>query len=257
MESNRFLKILWTINGVLLFFAFIFVLILTGKEILENGSSYERPEIIVGEELVKAKKEGLLLQGLTYDVPEQIKYSDFYILPISVETYQNSKQNRGYEYADDIQEVEDVVNVVFLDKDLAPVRTLLDRKAFIHSMRYPGKTEHDYEEEGADTIQRHITYEIAFEDSNKDERIDSDDNLGLYLSKPDGSDFTTISSDVDIRSYDFLDRNRILIKYTERTNEEVEHRKEYFAIFHIEQKSLKKLSALEKSLGEIEKLITQ
>jgi hypothetical protein len=260
MESNRFVRILWTVNGVLLFFAFVFILIVTGKEIFENGSSYQQPQIIVGEELAEAKKEGLILQGLEYHTPELIDYSDFYILPVSLKTYQNPKKNAAFEYASaDIEEIDDVVNVIFLNHDLEPVRTLLDRKAFINSMRYPGKSryEYEYEAEVRDTIQRHITYEIAFEDSNKDGRIDSEDYLGLYVSKPDGLEFSTITSDVNVSAYEFLDQNRILVKYTERTDEDVEHRREYFAVYNIDQKSLQKLSSLHKSLDDIEKLITQ
>lgn len=258
MESNRFVRILWTVNGVLLFFAFGFVLVITGKEIFRNNLLYQSPEIIVGEELAEAKKEGLILQGLEYHTPEKIDYSDFYILPVSVRTYQNPKRTLVKSYASaEIQELDDLANVIFLDHNLEPVHTLLDRKAFIHSVRYPGKSQYDYETGIRDTVQRHITYKIAFEDSNKDGRMDSDDNLGLYVSKLDGSDFTTITSDVNVGSYEFLDRNRILITYTERTDEDVEHRKQYFAVYNIDQKSLKKLSSLHKSLDEIEKLITQ
>ncbi|HEY0770500.1 MAG TPA: hypothetical protein VGD31_09195, partial [Sphingobacteriaceae bacterium] len=194
---------------------------------------------------------------LEYDKPEQIAYSDFYILPVSLKTYQNPKQSRAYAYTDDIQEVEDVVNIIFLNKALEPIRTLLDRKAFIHSMRYPGKSEYAYEVEITDTVQRHITYEIAFDDSNKDGRIDSDDNLGLYLSNPDGSDFTTITADVNVGMYKFVNRNQMLVKYSERSDEDVDHKKEYFAVYDIEKRSLTKLSALQKSLDDIEKIITQ
>jgi hypothetical protein len=257
MESNRFIKILWTVNGLLILGTFLVVMVALSVEFFGDlFYTAPRKKVIVGEDLASAKKEGLILQGLEYQNPERILNSEFYILPVSLKTYSNPRQRKVLNYASaDIKEIDDVVNVIFLNKALEIERILLDRKAFIESFRYPGEAE--YEGELADTFQRHITYQIAFADSNQDGLIDSDDNLELYLSELDGSDLTKVISDVDVQSYEFMQTNLILIRYNERSDEDLEHKKEYFAVYNIKDKTLKKLASVHKALDEIENLVTQ
>ncbi len=77
------------------------------------------------------------------------------------------------------------VNVIFLTGTEAG-RVLLDRPAYIGWLNYPSTK--------ADSLERWITYRIAFDDTNKDGRLDSDDRQDLYVSNVDGSNLRRVLS---------------------------------------------------------------
>ena len=77
------------------------------------------------------------------------------------------------------------VNVIFLTETEAG-RVLLDRPAYIGWLNYPSTK--------ADSLERWITYRIAFDDTNKDGRLDSDDRQDLYVSNVDGSNLRRVLS---------------------------------------------------------------
>lgn len=266
---NRFLRIVsaiaritWSLNGILiftlLFIGAIFLLI----SFFDNADIGPEPEIIVGKELEKAKAEGLILQGLAYDQPRPILYSDYYLLPVSVKTYENPKQTRG-EYgflkipsSAYIEEHANVINIVFLNKQMEAQSALLDRKGFIGSMQYPSLV-NPYSVEATDTLQRNITYLIAFEDSNEDGVINEGDDHDLYISDLNGGNLKKVTSNVEVTDYRFLNRNQILIKYQRREKEPKEHKREYFAMYSINESSLKDLSSLHETLDRIESIIVK
>lgn len=265
MDSNRFLKILWTVNGVLLFLCFMFFLIMIGREIFENGSSYEEPEVIVGEELAEAKKEGLILQGLTYGEPEKVYGHPNYLLTVSVKTYNTPKRiqrsfdmNRRSKLMVDHQESR-LVNVIFLNMNFEPINVLLKEKAFIHSVEYPIEKYANTGRPATDSLRSLVTFIISQNDSNHDGVLNDEDEADLYVSNCDGSQFSQITKGWNIKSHAFVSREQILIRYTLRTKneEEEEHKKVLFAVYDTRQKSLKELSDLNKKLDEIEAQVTQ
>lgn len=259
MEMNKFLKIVWSVNGVL-----ILVLLLIGGivmlvTIFDQFDFAPEPEVIVGEKLEEAKAKGLILQRLTFERPEPILYTDHSLLPVSVRTYENAMRrskigmfDSGSSYT---EEYTNVVNVVFLNRQMEAQSILLDKKAFIESFRYPSREDHI--SDATDTLQRNISYLIAFEDSNKDGAIDGGDNFDLYLSDLNGTNLRKITTNVDVTDYYFLDRNRIMIKYSRRENEPAEHRKEYFALYAIKESKLTELSSLHETLNKIESIIVK
>jgi hypothetical protein len=266
MEMNKFLKILWSINGVL-----IFVLLLAGGiallvTILGNTNlEPSQPEIIVGEKFEEAKAEGLILQGLSYEQPLPILYTDHFLLPVSVRTYKNPKHeekklrwlSRGSSY-EATAEYDNMINVVFLNSQLEAQSILLDKKGFILSFRYPSaERSYAYTPESNDTLQRCITYLITFEDSNKDGAIDGGDDPDLYLSDLDGGNLTRITHGVNVMHYYFLNRNQIMIKYERRNSEDKEYREAYLAVYSIKEKTLKDLSSLHDTLDKIESIIVK
>lgn len=264
---NKFLKIIWTINGVVLLLVFLVAGGLVLRDLFRD-TYYSPQEIIVGEELEKAKAQGLILQGLTYEEPRPILHTEFYLLPVSIKTYENPKKiNKGFHddraynsaYLDsrDIQEYFNVVNVIFLNKDFNTESVLLDKKGFIESIRYPtDRRNYSYFEE-EDTLQRHITYKIAFEDSNKDGAIDGGDNSDLYLSELDGKNLRRVTTGVSISNYYFLDTDRIMIKYITRDEAPDEYQKEYFTLYTISKNQLRELTSLDDTLKKIEDNITR
>jgi hypothetical protein len=261
---EKFLKIIWSVNGVAIFLLLLVTGIIVLVEWLDNLNYRQpRPEVIVGQELEEAKAEGLILQGLVYESPLPIFHTDHYLLPVSVKTFDNPKRAAkkfGIGSSRDVaftEEIDDVMNIVFLNSRLEPVSVLLDKKAFVQSFRYPSMEQYNYRSDGSDTLQRHITYLIAREDSNKDGALDDDDEADLYFSTLDGKDFARITEAVDVSDYSFLNANEILISYYKRDETAKEHRTKYFARFNIVEKKLEELDALHKTLHSLETQLTQ
>lgn len=258
---SRFLKILWSINGIILLGIFIFLGVVLVINLIGRIDKKDPEKVIVGKELKEAKEKGLILQGLKYSEPTPVSNSDGYLLTVSLKTYENPKKNDSWSFDADrrskmkIDRDEYVlVNVIFLDKDYQPIRKLLNRKAFL-SMSYQS----DYEERSSDSKfpQKNITYNIAFEDTNGDGAIDEDDFSDLYISALDGDNLTQVTKGVEVLTYDIVESKKILIKYQKRTNEEEEYKKIFFSVYDIESKTLSELTSLHKMLDEIETEITQ
>ncbi len=114
------------------------------------------------------------------------------------------------------------VNVIVRNVDDNSVHLLLKENAVIQSVEYPqppakneyGKSAEDFPPVGT------LYWEIAFEDSNNDSVIDEKDDLGAYLSNPDGSQLERITpaqSRVLEKSYD-RKRNLMTLRILRDTN---------------------------------------
>lgn len=265
MQMSKFQRIIWSINGVLILIVFLLIGALVIKELFEGVYRYDPPELIVGEELQKAKEKGLILQGLEYPSPIEVYRSPWLILPVEVKTYENPKEFHkvtresfglaSTNYYND--SYSNTVNIIFLYGNLEPVHTLLDKKAFIAVFHYPSKNHYNYGdyEESSDTIARHITYQISFEDTNKDGLLDANDLSDLYISDFDGKNLKQITEDVNVLSHHFMDADHILIRYTKRTEEADEHKREYFARYTVSENKLADLESLHTSFDNLEKML--
>jgi hypothetical protein len=257
---TKFLKIIWSINGVALLIFFIFVGFTTLKDFF--GSSYQEYNGVLidgGEELEDAKKERLLLQGLEYSHPISIYGHRGYLLPIKMRTYETPKS------AEDQSDVH-TVNIVFFDRDMLSSHALLDKKAFIKSFRYPihlgfaaesdwDRDPHEYRTQ--DSLLRNIIYLIAFTDSNGDGSLSSEDKSDLYISELDGGDLRQITSGVDVDVYESLSPNEILISYSKREQVPDEHKTKCFAKYLIKERRLEQLQTLAETLKKIEATLTK
>ncbi len=114
------------------------------------------------------------------------------------------------------------VNVIVRNVDDNSVHLLLKENAVIQSVEYPqppakneyGKSADDFPPVGT------LYWEIAFEDSNNDSVIDEKDDLGAYLSTPDGGQLERITpaqSRVLEKSYD-RKRNLLTMRILRDTN---------------------------------------
>jgi hypothetical protein len=263
---NRFLKIvsasfkvIWYFTGLALL---LFLLVVGIMGIIYNFNSDEEesaPQVVVGDRLEKAKSEGKILQGLIHQKPDPIFNTNLLLLPVSVRTYQNPKETNDYitvlKNSSYDQETENLVNVTFIDNNYEVQSVLLEKKAFIQSFRYPRSDR--YNNYTSDTLQRNISYLIAFEDTNKDDAIDGDDHSDLYISDLDGKNLIKVTEHVDVIDYYFTSSNEIIIKYSERSNQTEEHRNQYFKKYLVNKKELKELSSLNSTLDELEKVIIQ
>ncbi len=115
-----------------------------------------------------------------------------------------------------------IVNVIIRNVDDNSMHLLLKENAVIQSMEYPlppakneyGKSAEDFPPAGT------LYWEIAYGDSNNDGVIDEKDDLGAYLSNPDGSQLERITpaqSRVLEKSYD-RKRNLLTLRILRDTN---------------------------------------
>jgi len=262
---NKFQRILWTVNGILIFGTFILIAFFLIDELAGSWfNSYSPPQVIIGEELERAKEEGLVLQGLEYDAPLPIHGSTGYLLPVSLKTYDTPRQDKDekavFSYSSKISSADYyyVADILFLNANFQVTRTLLNKKAFITSFRYPTNDYNEYGEiEISDTTLRHITYLIGFEDSSKDGLLNDADNNDLFISDLNGDNLVQVTKGIDIATYSFLDRNKILIQYYKRENQLQEHKRKYFALYQINERKLEELNNLHQSLNDLEKILTK
>jgi hypothetical protein len=261
MDGNRFLRILWTINGLCLVIVFVLAGVLLVISLFDRLDVRNSDKVIVGKELEDAKAKGLVLQGLEFSEPSAILNSDGYLMPVSLETYETPRKDKAWGYDSDsrsklrVENVYNIVNVIFFDHHYQVTGKLLDRKAFISTLKYLGP--HDSRFAEPKFVQKNITYQVAFEDSNADGAINEDDDADLYISDLEGKNLTQVTSGLDVLTSTFIEPTKIFIKYQKRTKEKSEHKKTFFSIYDTESKTLSDLSSLHQTLDKIESEITK
>ena len=258
---NKFTRILIIINGLILPFFILFILYnLVTNIFRDSHPRYEDPSLIVGVDLEKANEEQLALQGLDYINPEKFYYEDMYCMPISVRTFEEVKDlHYARMSAGNINPNSfNNINFVFLDKDFNVIRTLLSEKASIKEAEIP--TGHLYNVYSYDEDQykhRKInTYQIAFKDTNNDGKLNYADEHDLYISDLDGDNLKQITSNIDIETIEFINKDsEIFISYYKRNDHSKEHKRLLFKVYDISKGELKELSSIEKQLDIIEQQI--
>ncbi len=254
--SNKFIKFLIILNGIMLPILVGFGIYQISKEFFPNKNNF--PDgIILGKELQEAKKDSVALQGLKYYNPRELYNSKNKYLPISLLTYDEEKRiNKMASVANDIGDgLLKFVNVIFLDENYQVITSLLNKKASILQIE-PQRKSYSLERNELDKTVKYIAYLIAFEDSNKDGKLNSADNHDLYLSNLNGKNLKKVTSNINLDRFEFTNSNsQIFIKYTDRDDIKEEHKKQRFAIYDIESSKLINMSSIDNELGNLEKII--
>jgi hypothetical protein len=259
----KYLRVFNTLIVALFLLMALFVIIKYGDKIVANiiystddmyATNYEE-DIIVGEKLEQAKKDSLILQGLSYDEPRNIRNSTNKLIVVSALTYEQARKVK--ETASAAGDVSfsffNCINMVFLDKDYKVIRRLLNKKGFISDYEILSNNSRD---DKPDTTIKLITYLIGFEDSNKDGVLNSGDHKDLYISDLAGGNLTKVTQYIDLVKYEFQKNySRIFITYKDRSSEREEYKKEKYAIYTIATGKLRLLEEIEKELAEIEKML--
>jgi hypothetical protein len=254
--NSKFIKFLIILNGIMLPLLVGFGLYRIIVEFFPDKNDF--PDgIILGKEFEDAKKDSLALQGLKYYSPVDLYNSKNKYLPISLLTYEEEKEI--YQTASLANDIGDAllkyVNVIFLDENYQVITSLLDKKASILEIE-PQRNRYRYDENKLDKTVKYIVYQIAFEDSNKDGKLNSGDNHDLYISNLEGGNLTKVTENINIVRFEFINSNsQIFIKYKSRENIREEHKKESFAIYDIETSNFLNMSSINKELDKLEKII--
>jgi hypothetical protein len=261
---TRFVKTLIIINGLIIPAAVCFLLYKFISESLRDDS-YQAESIIVGEDLGKAKKDSLALQGITYETPLTIYNSTNYYLPISVMSYEEAKDLKtsegtqfklGRTSGNNYVSYSNYFNILFFDKDYKVTGQLLEKKASITEifMNIPSS---GYQQE-IDKSVKNMAYIIGFDDSNKDGKLNSSDFHDLYISDLEGKNLTKVTSQKDVIDFNFMNSNtEIFIRYKDRNEIKEEYKHIKFGLYTIGTGTFKELNEIEQKLLEIESKLIQ
>jgi hypothetical protein len=254
--KNKYIKFIIILNGTLLPIILFFLLFQLTKDFFPSKKNF--PDgIILGEELNEAKKDSVSLQGLKYYSPSELYNSKNKYLPISLLTYEEEKEiYKAASVANDIGDaLLKYVNVIFLDEKYQVITSLLQKKASILEIE-PQRKSYNLERNELDKTVKYIAYLIAFEDSNKDGKLNSADNHDLYISNLSGKNLKKVTTNINIDRFEFTNSNsQIFIKYTGRVNIREEHKKQRFAIYDIASSQFVNMSSIDIELDNLEKII--
>lgn len=255
---NKFINTLIITNGILIPVALVWFFV-DRYSYYWSGDEFEPQSIIVGDELEKAKMDSVALQGLIYDAPRDVYNSTNKYLPVAAMTYKQAKSyKRDLDSQGDISIGDPIYfNVVFMDKDYHVTGLLLDRRAAVNNIFFsrPYHNHMDYYDDSdpVDTTVKNIAYDIAFEDSNNDGKINYQDDYDLYISDLDGRNLTQVTKQIDVLSYEFIDSNsRIFVSFQDRSDMRDEYKQTKFGVYNIKGKTFSELTDIESELSKIE-----
>lgn len=184
LDSDRLLKRIWLVNGLLILVALVLAAGIALFALISN--TLDRKANAVAAPVPAADENAATdPRAIRYSIPREIYGSATRLIHVfhgeayaRVEGYDGSR--RQYSLYDPEAPT---VNVIFLAAD-GTSRLLLDRPAFFRQVDYPHARE--------DSLQRWISYEIVFDDSNGDRKLDDDDAAVLYVSNLDGTNFRPV-----------------------------------------------------------------
>jgi hypothetical protein len=170
VDMDRWRKRLWSVNGVVLL---LLVVLGIGAILVAwlSGLSTGGNAVIPPDTGAAASAQP---PAVRFSAPRRILGTSTRLVVVR---YGKGRQ-RGYDEGGG-----PVVNLLFLD-GAQPGRVLLDRPAYVRNFNYP--------EGSADSLQHWIEYYIAFEDTDRDGQLDSDDERDLYVSDVDGTNLRRV-----------------------------------------------------------------
>lgn len=198
-------KRVWAINGYLLLVVLVALLWRIGADLLpslgQELATIERGAL-VGEAAQVARQLESLPQHLTYDPPERIADSEYFLTSIYVMDKELPPPvQAALETAGDISRnmIGARVNVLIFSEDRREVNKLLDGFGYIHRVEYPRARRTAPQ---MATRPQHLLFEIATDDTNGDHRINEADRMAYYLSDFSGKNLRQITPDtLDLGRY--------------------------------------------------------
>ena len=169
MADDLWLKRIWLVNGVVLLPLMLFALgVLVYSAVFDEGGAQ------ASVDLPSEASQPLGSRALRYDEPKSILGTRTLLVQVRYRTAYVPQEFfgvSGYSSRGAYWQ-EPIVNVLFIDST-GTARLLLDRPAYIRRLNYPSSE--------ADSLQRWMSYEIAFDDTNDDGKLGEDDLASLYL----------------------------------------------------------------------------
>jgi hypothetical protein len=169
-------------------------------------------------------------------------------------TYEEAKELRKLALsAGDINPSQfNLFNVVFLDKDYKVIGQLLDKKGSITAIQI-NRGRYNYRDDSIDKTVKNIAYQIGFNDSNGDGKLNSLDDHDLYITDLNGQNLTQVTTKKYIVDFRFINSNsELFIRFKDRSNIRDEYKKVKFGVYNIASGTFNELKDLENKLTDIE-----
>lgn len=210
MKDNKFFRIVWRINSVLLFIAgalfLTFIIYEISKDFINSHQSSES-EIVENIAPDPENKENWVI-GNSINVTG----SDYLMLPLVSEnkevpsnSFDHFDMFEGYKkYYGNFSK-----NILFLNKKLNNSFWLFDdiNQLILETSLIPNTYDNDVKTE-------FILYKIITKDTNQDHIINKDDDPSLYMSFPDGSNIQKIIDKYDkIITFNLTQDNQLLLVF--------------------------------------------
>jgi len=231
--KSKFIKILITINGILLIPILIFLTYeIVYKELNKSNKNVNdfnqyQPQII--EEQTELKDDYKIQFSSVFKIPNSenymiasYKYFDKknsypeteIILPYTIPTY--------------------TFNLTFLDKEFNTIGKLLDKKGSIKSMYIP--YEYNRRRKVLEEL-KYLSFYIATEDTNKDGTINLSDEHHLYVTELNGKNLTQVT-DKKLKQYQWINDGEEMI-LTFETEGKLESDKLKLGIYNVKSKKMR------------------
>lgn len=196
MKRSKFFRTLWNINSVIILLIGLLLLtfIITDKvsEYFKYSESEYSKGLIVRSEKNAAGKLNFDLQHLLYETPVKIEKSGYYYSAVRVvdkEIPESIKLEISSANHFNMDMLGGTINIIFFNKDEA--YTLLDNFGFISYVDV--LSENPNSERTTSILNEYVLYKIALNDSNKDGRINSEDEELFYVSDNRGKNLKQIT----------------------------------------------------------------
>ncbi|WP_462158949.1 hypothetical protein [Pseudoalteromonas sp. GB56] len=213
MENNKFFKLVWRINGVLILGTALLILLAVGYQAISQMLRFNHTQAAPTVENLADDPQGK--EKWVIGRPLPVNQGDFILLPlvsenkevenVGVEVFASKSYNmfEGGYYGDPSK------NVLFLNtQDNSAFwlfkgvdRLILDITLFPGGYDYEGPT-------------KAIFYKVIAKDTNSDNKLSKEDAASLYISEPNGKNYQRVLSAYDrIISRDLVSDNRMMVIY--------------------------------------------
>ena len=196
---NKFDKIVWRINGVLILCVVAvagFVLLFASYEMFKDKSRDRNVSNIINVNAETQKKEYMFLGSFS-----KIEGREFFICPLRA----NQEYDRSY-YS---KSASSVRNYLYFNQYDYSSRWLLESNNWLINNKYAIYKNFNEDEKN---ITIGFFYEIVKKDSNGDGIINYDDNKSIYHSKFDGTNLIVVLEETtDILGINQIDDNKTII----------------------------------------------
>ncbi len=184
MDDNKFFKLVWRINGLMIFavVAVSFVLLVFATYKVFNEVTRDRNV----RNVVNVENSGEMTETFQLGHMHGIKGSPYVLIPL------NSDQNYAQAYAS--KSSLSVRNYLFLNTNTNEVSWLLENNEYLLNRRVMLYTETEDVEENLPLA--HL-YEVIKSDTNSDNRLNRNDLITLALSRIDGTGYTEVVKEID------------------------------------------------------------
>jgi hypothetical protein len=195
LSLDRTLKLIWLAIGALLLLLLAIGGVMMLTQAIGNRGAGDAAVRVVSEAGTPREEP----RAVRYEAPVAIRGTTTRLVAVR---YGRAYQPDGGGYASGARYSSEMVsNVIFLDAQGA--RLLLDRPAHIESIDYPGREE---------DVQRWIAYQIAFDDTSRDGKLDRRDATALYVTDLEGRNLRPVlRPPLRLRATHVLDAGRMLV----------------------------------------------